>query len=128
MSRQIKFRAWDAEQNKMIETFDGSYTLRVNEKDGTLYCGGYLPNGDWNEPPLMQFTGKYDKHHNEIFEGDIIKTVTGKYMAIGWSDKYASFVIKRDGWLFVHYFGEAFEAKECEIMGNIYQNPELLNS
>ena len=66
MNRQIKFRAWDAEQNKMIETFDGEYQIYVNEEDGTVYCGGHMPNGDWNEPPLMQFTGKYDKrneHH-----------------------------------------------------------------
>ena len=61
MKRQIKFRAWDAEQNKMIETFDGEYQIHVNEEDGTLYCGGHMPNGDWNELPLMQFTGLLDK-------------------------------------------------------------------
>ena len=48
MSRQLKFRAWDAEQNKMILTFDGEYKIMVNSEDGTVFCGGHLPNGDWN--------------------------------------------------------------------------------
>lgn len=128
MSRQIKFRAWDAEQNKMIETFDGEYQIHVNEEDGTVYCGGHMPNGDWNEPPLMQFTGKYDKFRKEIFEGDIISTGTGKLMVVAWSEKFASWVIKREGWMFQHYFGEAFESEECEIVGNVYENYDVLSA
>ncbi len=126
MSRQLKFRAWDSEQNKMIFTFDGEYKIMVNSEDGTVFCGGHLPNGDWNEPPLMQFIGLTDKKGNEIFEGDIVKTNTDKAMVIGWSDRHASFTIEREGWAFRHYFGEAMEANECEIVGNVYENWDVL--
>jgi uncharacterized phage protein (TIGR01671 family) len=75
---------------------------------------------------LGQFTGQIDCNENEIYEGDIIKTGTDKVMVIGWSQKHASFVIDREGWAFLHYFGEAFDGKDCEVIGNKYENPELL--
>jgi uncharacterized phage protein (TIGR01671 family) len=74
----------------------------------------------------MQFTGLLDKNGKEIYEADIIKTTTDKLMAITWSERFASFCIERDGWAFQHWFGEAMEANECEIIGNIHESPELL--
>ena len=44
MTRQLKFRAWDSEQNKMIFTFDSNYKIRVNSEYVTVFCGGDLPN------------------------------------------------------------------------------------
>lgn len=125
MSRQLKFRAWDAVQNKMIFTFDGEYKIMVNSKDGTVFCGGHLPTGDWNEPPLMQFIGLTDKIGNEIFEGDIVKTNDDKAMVISWSDSHASFAIIKEG-LPIRQFGEAMEAKDYEIVGNVYENWDVL--
>jgi len=73
-----------------------------------------------------QFTGLLDKRGKEIFEGDIVKTGTDKLMEIGWREKFASFVIERDGWVYSHYFGEAFYSEDCEVIGNIHDNPELI--
>jgi uncharacterized phage protein (TIGR01671 family) len=130
--REIKFRAWDSERNKMIFTFDGEYEIMVNSEDGTIFCGGHLSNGDWNEPPLMQFTGLKDKEGQEIYEGDILSTkvfIDGK-----WEDSIEP-VIFRDGcfaldWSFSKD-GSYWEilTKEIEgkkILGNIYENSDLL--
>lgn len=123
MSRQIKFRAWDAEQNKMIETFDGEYQIHVNEEDGTVYCGGHMPNGDWNEPPLMQFTGLYDKSRNEIFEGDLLH----RHMSVCWvvkfkDSKWVADEVKPISGLYL----DASQFIECEIVGNVYENHDVL--
>jgi len=75
---------------------------------------------------LMEHTGLSDKQGVDIYEGDIITTQTSKNMVISWSDKFASFCINRDGWAFQHWFGEACNPEHCEVIGNIYENPELL--
>ena len=47
-------------------------------------------------------------------------------MVITWGERQATFCIEREGWAFRHYFGEALESKDCIIIGNIYENKELL--
>jgi hypothetical protein len=128
MRRNIKFRIpyfkpdgsfydfsyWGTIDHKLEPSLDhGSFTSPASN--------GYTKG--WHE----QFIGLIDKNGKEIYDGDIILTNTGKPMVITWSYRFASFCIERDGWAFKHWFGEAMEANECEIIGNIYQNQELLN-
>lgn len=71
---------------------------------------------------LGQYTGLKDKDGVKIFEGDILFLKTGhherKTKAVKWSDSSACFCV---------YDGLAlFGGSGCEVIGNIYENPELL--
>lgn len=74
---------------------------------------------------IMLYTGLKDKNEVEIYDGDIVVPEDNKVVIVRWSERHASFDLERVGWAFKHYFGEAFEAKECEVIGNIYENPNL---
>ncbi len=119
MKREIKFRAWRKARRQWLTTDEMPI---INGNISTVLD---ITN---DEIEFIQFTGLKDKNGKEIYEGDIIKTESDKVMVITWSERYASFCIERDGWAFKHWFGEAFDADKCEVIGNIYENPELLKS
>jgi uncharacterized phage protein (TIGR01671 family) len=75
---------------------------------------------------VTQYTGLKDSKDQKIFEGDILKTEIGN-LTVLWNNEHSSFCLNRTGWLFSHWFHEACEAKDCTIIGNRFQNPELLN-
>ena len=121
--REIKFRAWDKRMNVMIEEYPipGNY-ISINNLIG-YFSDRYIP---------LQYTGLKDKNGKEIYEGDIViyeyekKPATIKFgkgyqgePADGMYPYWGWYV---DGWL-DHY---AFAGDEIEVIGNIYENPELL--
>ena len=77
---------------------------------------------------LMQSTGLKDKNSKEIFEGDILD-YKGRKALVRWHGSYASFIYRfvdelqkrNTEWrlLYLAYM-------KCEIIGNVYENPELL--
>ncbi len=70
-----------------------------------------------------QYTGLKDKNGAEIYDGDILGLSYGVYVAVGWNEKTAAFcAISKDEDKSDHSYG----AEYCEVFGNIYQNPELL--
>lgn len=133
-NRVIKFRAWDG--YKMIlpgELFGDVRDEHVLSMVGDLFFLYEESNGNWcpntlssrriNGAILMQFTGLTDKNGVEIYEGDIVRNWQG-------------------GWNVVVYKAPGFEAtvsenesslyteewwRSSEVIGNIYENPELLN-
>ena len=112
-----------------------------------LFRGKRLDNGEWEESPchlgtmcsgtvlhdfdpstVGQYTGLTDKNGKKIFEGDVIKTFTEYYgirrenkVVVQWCDD-----IENDS------FGEPFTSGyrihggDWEVIGNIHDNPELL--
>lgn len=120
--RVIKFRAWDG-------TFmmDPYCELREHNQ----FWGEDLTNTPYKSPiSVMQFTGLHDKNGKEIYEGDVLK-----YDACGDVSHHRIYFHEESGrWMDERYEDgdsvtvyDSFEfVRECKIIGNIHQNPELL--
>ena len=107
--REIKFRAWN--KNKIINWDD----LIKYDSDGSDYDLHAILSGD-EHLELMQYTGLKDKNGKEIYEGDIITKQYGDHtvnLEIKWDD-YGG-------------FSELYCGNEIQVIGNIYENPELLD-
>jgi len=114
--RTIKFRACIESEEIMIQHREVMERAHLKFDDS-------LNSSD----KVMQFTGLTDKNGKEIYEGDIITgALPTKKSIIGWSKKFASFCIRTDGWMFEHWFGATCDPENCEVIGNIHENPELL--
>lgn len=107
--RTIKFRAWDNSHSEMIDYSE----VRSN-------FGWYLDDDDIT---LMQFTGLLDKNGKEIYEGDILGYWGKAAWLVGFVEGRFCFIYE-DGRKAFGLTKSSLQGKE--IIGNIYQNPELL--
>ena len=112
--KTIRVRMWDYLHEAMHYSDDSGFDWIFD-----------LPNRHKCSEPML-FIGLLDKNGKEIFHKDILRDNTGKYIVVEWSEKYASWCLSRDGWMFNHYFGEAVDPKEVEVIGNTYENPGLI--
>ena len=111
MSRVIKFRAWNGEEISHSDECNSLEHFFACYSDG---FGGY-------QPAIMQFTGLHDVNGVEIYEGDIVECDEHFYYEISWSEKYHAWNASECG-------GLTDLPKEIKVIGNIHQNPELLES
>lgn len=120
-----KFRAWLKKEKKM-----DNYIDHISWLEDELYCIGdgitYMVSAE--DLLLMQSTGLVDKDGKEIFEGDIVKMAKDVYSEPTYYEV-------------VRHYGGAYriESKQhgcelwlrhtdCEVVGNVYENKELLDA
>ena len=122
--REIKFRAYHKERKEMFEIA----SIDFEEKKAALSNETIkLLNVDFKQFELLQYTGLKDKNDKEIYEGDILffRDENTKYVVV-WQD--AAFIIKSIE--IRKYSEEMFWLDDteicCEIVGNIYENKNLL--
>ncbi|MHC3598018.1 YopX family protein [Streptococcus suis] len=121
-----KFRVWDTVKKSMSEVQAIVYT---EEKVYPVYSKVVRRYVPFSEAVLMQSTVLFDKNGKEIFEGDVIRV---NYIdddspwtdAIIWSLKDCAWYLKSNGELLG--FGIDEPNIIVEIIGNIYENPELV--
>lgn len=133
MNREIKYRAWLKEENKMVnvETIDFTdRSIQYLEKN-EIIDAYLLRRMIFDDVELMQYTGIKDKNGKEIYEGDILKY---KFLydrrlkhvtLVKFVETEASFGIKDAYGNEIPLF-RITANNYFEVIGNIYENEELL--
>ena len=131
--REIKFRGRPLLRlNELRKLYIKGTSLIAGPLMSLSYCrqGIYFEKDDEDgyypifPDTLGQYTGMKDKNGKEIYEGDILRDNGGEITSVVWSDNYGAWMVEEpkrvigELWLSV--------ADGCEIIGNIYDNPELL--
>lgn len=136
-----KFRAWDKDDKVMrivneIHFGTGSITcMPLKDHDDMLEM--YDPICFEGHYELMQSTGQKDKNGVELFEGDICKCFNGlkdywyvvEWVYAGWQTvtfKKPDSSVVGIAHEMNQFYIEPDEAKQLTIVGNIYQNPDLI--
>ena len=132
--REIKFRIWDNlekdylnEEDIAIDNLNNIFIFeRYDSNDSELWYTRLLPDPDNKRHVIEQCTGLKDKNGTEIYEGDIIKVegdaeiyrVEWIYSGFGLEPRYNS--------PFYPILGNVKLCKKIEVIGNIHENPELM--
>lgn len=128
--RKIKFRAFLKTKKMMVDIYDISlnpaYIIGFSNDE---YVGISNIIDDFE---LMQFTGLYDKNGKEIYEGDIIKYTNNQKGVYEIGKKMKGFIVFNEYnqcYLSKNNFQKDMNwqyAENIKVIGNIYENPELI--
>jgi uncharacterized phage protein (TIGR01671 family) len=119
--REIKFRVWNIKNKKWIDSWwlqFGSYNRLITD------IGCYINLSEHSHDYIIQqYTGLKDKNCKEIYEGDIVKFIQ-------WPNQSPLQIVFKDG-VFTYDntfydFDGLLYPNECEIIGNIFETPDLL--
>ena len=139
--REIKFRAWDVFRKrislvKCLEYISGGINVSVNPYvDPDAETATFVDENEvLDDCILMQFTGLLDKNGKEIYEGDVVTAPYRKgpqliFFGVGGEGEPADTVGAYTGWCIGDEECTGFtqyETGQYEVIGNIYENPELL--
>lgn len=123
--REIKFRAWDLKNKKIIPVAMNCVYRNRHSLHGDIYIYQAEPFGESVRIELMQFTGLKDSNGKEIYEGDIVEfsdrltKIRDALGVVGF--KNGSFIIYSGA--ITHYRWIDYDV---EVIGNTYENHSLL--
>ena len=135
--REILFRGKRTDNGEWVYGYYTKARYYLNEKEMHVIFapdGEAFPRCEFSEyeevdpETVCQFTGLYDKNGRKIFEGDIVNFYNddGEFSPyeVRWQDSGFSVLMNGNPDLFDEL--DDFFSRRCEIIGNIYDNPELL--
>ena len=129
VSREIKYRAWHENTEKMYYNIESMYEydpygVRNDDRNSPpfFYFGECLDN---QYTSIMQYIEFKDKKGKEIFEGDILYTNSDVKTGYVTKSLYGEYIVKKES--IIISLSEILENNfGIEIIGNIFENPELL--
>lgn len=124
---KIKFRAWDESRKKIFNSNMNKWVeLRMSD-DGEVKAFNYKFGGEAQELKLMPYTGLKDKNGVEIYEGDIVEDHNGTGF-VEYVEKYAAHRVNYKNGSAKWFYDYILNGERCpiEVIGNIYENPELI--
>lgn len=122
-----KFRAWDRTRNEMIDVDE----IHFDNGELDFIGDGITFMRTVDKIELMQSTGLKDRNGKEIFEGDILAVETDDEVInvkVFWDKKHALYMFESKKFNEEELLAELAEdnAYPFEVIGNIHENPELL--
>ncbi len=136
--REILFKAKTTKKISPIHEFNEKWAEgNLIKSDGKYYihplCNRVKMAGELGKIIVMhevqpeticQYIGVNDRNGQKIWENDILRC--GDLLKVSWSQDKASWTLSKKGWLYRHFFGESIDPEDVEVVGNIFDNPELL--
>jgi len=136
--RENKYRAWDKRNNRWATLnldvwgeWQGAKMVQIPAQRNPFDVFEMRSDEQYE---WIQYTGLHDKNGKEIWEGDVVKINDARAGCVYYEEMYArfGFSLKRflSGLVDLpsgDYSFEDFSSWDMEVIGNIYENPELLN-
>lgn len=129
MKREIKFRGKRKDNKEWVE---GDLQTNLVPKGSMRKCPaitttkGTIGTFFINHDTLGQFSGMRDKNKKEIYDGDILKDKNGLIYIVEYQECNAAFVLVCYNDRNVDFMGYFATDKCFKVIGNIYDNKELL--
>jgi len=120
MNREIKFRAWNGNYKQMKEVFGTDLKGKRVFLDINLMSWWMF-----NHCKLMQYTELKDKNGKEVYEGDIVQDSNGKRYVIKWGINSNGYIAQTSA-VHCNVYSSYHLVPKTEVVGNIYENPELI--
>ena len=123
--RDIKFRAFDKDLKQILKVKEIDFEHRIVTLKISKLAIKKIP---FENVELLQYTGLKDKNEKEIFEGDIFVHNNHKFEVVWDSTRFIGLDNDRSGKGYCCYVDSSKKdgSRSIEVIGNIYENPELL--